>query len=151
MDGIHVPREVAQRAGLPEDLDSGMEGPYVFPDPRRRRIAAAVYLVAGLLAALLLPLSWWVPAIPLLLAVWHLLSAWPLGIDQDRALELAAPLVPFTVGHASAAVTFHGWRSRPRWHVVVYDAAEPPSRRALVVIDAVTGEMVGAPYLEPLE
>jgi len=34
--------------------------------------------------------------------------------------------------------------------VILYDAANPPAQRALMVIDAVTGEMVGEPYVEEL-
>jgi hypothetical protein len=46
------------------------------------------------------------------------------------------------VGHASAAVRFAGWRSRPRWAVVLYSASDPPDERALVVVDAVAGDVV---------
>jgi hypothetical protein len=45
-------------------------------------------------------------------------------------------------------VRFNGWRSRPRWTVVLYSASEPPDHRALVVVDAVSGEIVETPYVE---
>ena len=39
------------RDELPEDLDvTGFVGPYQFPDNKRRRIPALIYLVAGLAA-----------------------------------------------------------------------------------------------------
>jgi hypothetical protein len=34
--------------------------------------------------------------------------------------------------------------------VVVYDPGQPPRQRALIVVDAVTGERIGDPYVEDL-
>ncbi len=151
-DGIHVPREVADAEGIPEDLDANIVGPYRFPDPRRRRIAGWMYaggavVLAGL-AITVATLYWVTAALMAVLAIWHFRSAWPLEVDQERALEIAAGLAPFTVGHASAAVTFHGVRSRPQWSVIMYSADEPPSQRALVQLDGVTAESVDDLYVE---
>jgi hypothetical protein len=149
--GIHIPREVAEAEGLPEDLDANIVGPYRFPDPRRRRISAWMYLAAGLALGLLSGTNavFLVTAtLLILIAAWHLLAAWKLGIEQEEVLERAAGAVPFAVGHASAAITFHGWRSRPRWSVIVYSADEPPTQRALVEFDAVTGERTSDAYVE---
>jgi hypothetical protein len=151
---MEIPRDVAEKTGVPADLDAGTVGPYRFPNPRRRRVAAAFYGAGAIVSTLIsvrFGSNWWVPAIMLTLAVWNLASAWPLGVDQEEALAKAAPQVPFVVGQVSAAVTFHGWRGRPRWHVVVYDPFEPPRQRALVVVDGVTGELVGETYVEDLE
>jgi hypothetical protein len=94
----------------------------------------------------------WLPAIGLFaLAAWNFASAWPLNFDENRALSIAGAAIDFPVGHASAAVTFHGFRSRPRWSVVLYSAEEPPDQRALVVVDAVSGEVAEPPYVEPVE
>lgn len=150
-DGIHIPRDVADAEGVPEELDAGVVGPYRFPDPRRRRVAAWIYVVAGSAATVVAvdaPLMWIGVGLLLILAGWHLASSWPLGIDQEEALARAAVVVGFPVGHASAAVTFAGWRSRPRWHVVMYSADEPPSERALVQFDGVTGELADEIYVE---
>lgn len=150
-DGIHIPGEVAEAAGVPEDLDAGTVGPYRFPDPGRRRVAGFVYSAAALVCGVLAVATprFLVGALILaVLAVWHLLAGLPLGIDQEEALARAAAVVPFAVGHASAAVTFHGLRGRPRWQVVVYSADEPPSRRGLVQFDGATGRPVGEPYVE---
>lgn len=151
-DGIHVPRDVADAEGMPEDLDANVVGPYRFPDPRRRRIAAWLYLAGAVilvgLAVTVAPLYWVMAVIMLALAAWHLAAAWPLEIQQERALELAAAAAPFAVGHASAAVTFHGVRSRPRWSVILYSADDPPSQRSLIQLDGVTGEPVDDVYTE---
>lgn len=147
-EGIHIDRDIAEAVAIEEELDSNVVGPYRFPDPDRRRVPALIYAVlAPLVAIVIHPL----PALlPLGLAVWHLLSSWSLQVEQEEALTRAAPAVDFAVGHASAAVTFHGLRARPRWSVILYSATEPPDRRALVTIDAVTGDQVGAPYTESL-
>lgn len=151
-DGIHIPRDLADAEGVPEDLDAGLVGPYRFPDPRRRRIAGWMYAAGG--AALAWPgftvdSGYLVVAVLLaLLATWHLAAAWPLVFDQGRALSAAAGSLPFAAGHASAAITFAGLRARPRWQVIAYSPEEPPSRRALVEIDAVDGAVNGVPYVE---
>lgn len=153
MDGIEIPRDVAEQEQVPEDLDSTRVGPYRFPDPRRRRTAAIAYLVLAVLVALAVPNSpgrWVAAALAAGLAVWHWLAAWSRKVEPEEALAKAAIDAPFPIGHASAALTFHGWRSRPRWHVVVYDAGEPPAQRALIVLDAVTGERLGEPYVEEI-
>lgn len=150
-DGIHIPQDVADAEGVPDDLDSSIMGPYRFPDPRRRRLAGWIYLgVAVLLAgvAVTQPLMWLGVALLVVLAGWHVASAWPLEMDQEAALTRAAAHVEFPVGHASAAVTFVGWRSRPRWHVVMYSADEPPSHRALAQFDGVTGQLAEEIYTE---
>jgi hypothetical protein len=151
-DGIHVPREIADAEGLPEELDANVVGPYRFPDPNRRRIAGWMYaggavVLAGL-ALTVATLYWVTAALMAILAVWHFRASWPLGIDQEKALEVGASLAPFAVGHASAAVTFHGARSRPQWSVIMYSADDPPSMRSLVQLDAVTGKPVAAVYTE---
>lgn len=151
MDGIHIPAEVAEGAQVPEDLDSAQLGPYRFPSPERRRTGAFIYLGLAVVLAVVLPNSAWaLVALALVLALWHFRSAWPLNLQADEALAVAATAAPFPIGHASAAIMFSGWRSRPLWHVVLYDAAEPPSARALVVVDGVNGEQVGTVYTETL-
>lgn len=154
MDGIEIPRDVAEKEQVPEDLDSSTVGPYRFPDPRRRRTAAIAYLVLALVVAVAFPNSagrWVAVALSIALAAWHWLAAWPRKVEPGEALARAAVDAPFPIGHASAALTFHGCRSRPLWHVVVYDSGEPPASRALIVVDAVTGERVGEPYVEEIE
>ncbi|MEX0945791.1 MAG: hypothetical protein WD651_15185 [Acidimicrobiia bacterium] len=149
---MEIPREVADAARVPEDLDSASLGPYHFPDPGRRRIGAYIYAGLALVGLLVIPGPgrFGFVAVVLMLALWHWRASWPLLVTPEQALGGAATVAPFPIGHSSAAVTFHGIRARPRWHVILYDAANPPAQRALMVIDAVTGEMVGEPYVEEL-
>ena len=156
MDGIRIPEEVAKAEGVPEDLDSGVLGPYRFPSPLRRRAAAMVYVAGAVLSALgalagLASGLWVISAGFLVVAFLHDRAAWPLVIEQEEALTAAAALVPFAVGHASAALGFVGPRSRPVWNVILYSAEEPPDRRALVRLDATTGARLAMPYVEEIE
>ena len=155
MDGIEIPREIADAAGVPDDLDSGELGPYRFPNPKRRATAALFYLGGAGLAAIGaltgLPRGLWVLAgVFIVIAALHRQAAWELAIEQSQALERAAAQVPFTVGHASAAVAFVGHRSKPVWNIILYSAVEPPDQRALVRLDATSGEPVDEPYMEDL-
>lgn len=147
-EGIHIDRDVAEAVAIEEELDSNVVGPYRFPDPERRRVPAYIYgAVAVAVAVAIDPLAALLPAGA---ALWHIVGTWRLVVRQEQALSVAAGAIDFPVGHASAAVGFRGWRSRPQWSVIIYSAAEPPDRRALVVVDGVTGEVVEAPYVEPL-
>jgi hypothetical protein len=149
--GIFIERDLAESIAIEEELDSNVVGPFRFPEPTRRRIAGWVFVVAAVITMVLID-GGWLPAIGLFaLAAWNFASAWPLNFDENRALSIAGAAIDFPVGHASAAVTFHGFRSRPRWSVVLYSAEEPPDQRALVVVDAVSGEVAEPPYVEPVE
>lgn len=134
---------------LPEDLDvTAYVGPYTFPDIRRRRIAAVLYLVIaagtflgfvasgnrGLLAA---------SVIIGLIAVYCWIAGWHLAVDQTEALAVAARTVGFPVGHASAQLAWRGLLSRPAWRLLLYSADDPPSLRGLVELDAVDGHVMG--------
>ena len=134
---------------LPEDLDvTAYVGPYEFPDIRRRRIAAALYVIVGALAL------WggfasgnrglvFGGVLLLVIAVYHYVAGWHLEIDQTEALAVASRTVGFPVGHASAQLAWRGLLSRPAWRILVYSADEPPSIRGLVELDAVSGRVLG--------
>jgi len=147
-DGIHIDRDLADRVAIEDELDSNIARQFQFPSPRRRRIAGWVYLIAAAIAGLSFDGGWLVAIAFVALAGWQFASSWPLQIDEHQAMTTAAAAVGFPIGHSSATVRFSGWRSRPRWSVVMYSATEPPDQRALVVVDAVDGKIVAAPYVE---
>ncbi len=152
MEPIHIPQEVADAARVPEDLDSASRGPYQFPEPNRRRVGAYIYAGLALVGLVVLQGGgrFVFFAGVLVIAWWHWQASWPLSGTPEQALGTAATVAPFAIGHASAAVSFHGLAARPRWHVVLYDAENPPRQRALIVVDGVTGELVGEPYVEEI-
>ncbi len=146
MQGIEVPDEVAGAEGLPEDLDASRLGPYTVPSLTRRRRAGAYYLVGAMLVSLGvlagLPAGMWLIAGVLgVIGAYHMLAAFPLRVADTDALAVANQQTEFVVGHASAAIGFQGWRARPIWNILVFSADDPPSKRGLVRVDAVTGEV----------
>lgn len=117
------------------------------PSTRRRRTAGWLHLGAGVLLVALVAAGatkglLMMAALLGGLGVWNLLAAWEIAVRDSAALDMAGRNVTFTVGHASAAVSFDGWRSRPVWNVLVFSSDDPPTRRALVRVDAVTGSVV---------
>ena len=138
---------------LPEDLDvTAYVGPYLFPDIRRRRIAGAILGVSGfgsLAGGIASGNGGLVGAgvVLVLVAAYHVVAAWPLEVDQIDGLAIASRTVGFPVGHASAQLGWRGLRSRPSWRILLYSADAPPSRRGLVEVDAVDGQVLGE-YVE---
>jgi hypothetical protein len=142
------------RDALPDDLDvSGFVGPYVFPNNNRRRVPGYLYLLIG--AALV---AGWAVAgddavlvndgllaagiALILIGAYHLVAGWNLDVDERDALVGATERVGFPVGHASAQLGWRGLRSRPTWRILLYSAENPPTRRGLVLVDGVDGEIV---------
>ena len=152
--GARDPGEIVDE--LPEDLDAtGFVGPYTFPNNNRRRIPASIYLVLGVLcvAATLVVGTGsslfnngvlWAGVALVVFGVYGLVAGWTLRIDETEALSLASAQVGFAVGHASAQQVWRGWLSRPTWRILLYSAENPPTRRGLVLVDGVDGEIVAS-------
>jgi hypothetical protein len=138
---------------LPEDLDvTRYVGMYTFPDIRRRRAPAFAYLLlavglgalwAGSGEAVLVNDGFLAVAVVLaLIAIYHLVAAWPLAVKDTDALLAAAGEVGFPIGHASAQLGWRGLRSRPTWRILLYSSEDPPAKRGLVLVDGVDGEVL---------
>jgi hypothetical protein len=126
---------------------------YEIPSPTRRRTSGLVFLSGALLAIVGVAVG--LPAGLLAMAgllaaigVFNLLTAWRLTTSAEEALDAASRQVAFPIGHASAVLTFEGWRSRPVWQVMLYSADDPPARRGLVRVDGITGTALGELYEE---
>ena len=57
-------------------------------------------------------------------------------------LVAATRAVGFPVGHASAQLGWRGLRSKPTWRILVYSSEEPPTKRGLVLVDGVKGDVL---------
>ncbi len=144
------------RDELPADLDvTGLVGPYTFPDNGRRRIQGLIYLVvaAGLVAlwaafadggVLVNGGYLLVAGLLTAAAAYSFATARRLQVRELDALAAAAREVGFPVGHASAQMAWRGLLSIPTWRVLVFSADDPPTTRGLVVVDGVTGEVLGS-------
>lgn len=154
---MNSPQEVGgeHRDALPADLDAdaaAFAGAYEFPDNSRRRIPGLIYLALAA-ACLAVWLSaddspvvnegWlWAAGLLAAVGVFSITSGWRMHIDEQQALVAASRAADFPIGHASAQQVWHGFRSRPTWRVLAYDAAEPPTKRVLVLVDAVDGRVI---------
>ena len=144
---IEVEAEVAAAAGMPEDLNANLLGPYEVPDPARRKQSGVVYFVgAGSVAvgiAAGLPSGMWVIAgLLTLIGAYHIAAGRHLEIKDGAALEIANKETEFPVGHASAVLGFDGLLARPVWNVLVFSADDPPTQRGLIRVDGRSGEVV---------
>jgi hypothetical protein len=139
---------------LPEDLDlSGFVGPHTFPNNNRRRIPATLYILFGLGAVLLYATKWesspmvnlgtlWAGVGLVAFGLYGLVAGWTLRVDESDALVSASTKVGFPVGHAAAQMAWRGWLSRPTWRILAYSDENPPTKRGIVLVDGVTGEVV---------
>jgi len=85
-----------------------------------------------------------VAGILLAAAAYSWVTARRLQVRELDALAAAAREVGFPVGHASAQMAWRGLASIPTWRVLVFSADEPPTKRGLVVVDGITGEVLGS-------
>ena len=145
------------RDELPADLDvTGYVGPYQFPDNSRRRIPGLLYLaVAAVCLAVWFSYGrggegvlvndgfLWVAVALAAVGAYNLVAGSKLSVRETDALVVATRTVGFPVGHASAQLGWRGLVSRPTWRILLYSADEPPTKRGLVLVDGVDGEVVG--------
>ena len=129
-------------------------GPRDFPDNSRRRIPGFLYAVVAVACAVAWAVSdatgpgavsggfGFAAVLLAVVALVSLTSGWRMTVDEADALVRATRAVGFAVGHASAQQVWRGVRSRPTWRIFCYSADEPPTRRGLVLVDAVDGTVV---------
>jgi hypothetical protein len=147
LPAIEVSADVAAAAGMPDDLDANVLGPYEVPDPARRRRAGIVYFVGAAIVlagmALGLPAGMWVMAAILGgIGAYHFAAGHHLAVRETAALTAANRATAYPVGHASAVLGFDGVMARPVWNVLVFSTDDPPSQRGLVRVDGRTGEVI---------
>ena len=151
---IEIPADIAAAAGMPEDLNANVVGPYFVPDISRRRRAGMVYVAAAVIVALGiaagLPGGMWLTVAGfLVIAAYHVIAGVTLDVREGQALEIANHTTEFAVGHASASLSFDGFLARPVWNVLVFSADDPPSQRGLVRVSGRDGAVVES-YVEPV-
>ena len=143
------------RDELPEELDpSAFVGPYMFPNNNRRRVPAVLYVIIGVAAVL----AWVVtrdsrPVLInggllgggiglILFGLYSYQAGFDLKVDERDALVAATRTVGVPVGHASAQLGWRGLRSKPTWRILLYSNEEPPTKRGLVLVDGIRGDVL---------
>lgn len=138
------------RDELPDDLDvTAFTVPYEFPNNNRRRIPAALYAVMGLGAVVFVLANDGSPLVNggllvagvalVVFAVYGVVAGRTLEIDETEALTAMSNSIGFPVGHASAQMAWRGLASRPVWRVLAYSTENPPTQRAMAVVDGTNG------------
>lgn len=138
------------RDELPADLDpSRYVGPYMFPNNNRRRFSGLICAAVGVICVLLYLVRgdgvlvnrgvFLGGLLLLVLACYQFASGVTLQVNETDALVAATKSVGFSVGHASAQLSWRGLISHPTWRILLYSADEPPSKRALILVDGVAG------------
>jgi hypothetical protein len=141
LPAIEVAADVAAAAGMPDDLDANVLGPYQVPDPARRQRAGMVYLAGALVVAAGVGAG--LPdGILTVIGVYHVVAGKHLEVTDGEALTAANQATEFAVGHASAVLGFEGFLATPVWNVLVFSADEPPTRRGLVRVDGRNGTVL---------
>lgn len=142
------------RDRLPDELVAiTHSAEYSFPDNSRRRIPGWTYIALGLaVGAVVVVRGEQGPLVNsgllagsimlVLFGAFSISSGWSMAIDEQGALAAAGSSVGFAVGHASAQQVWRGVRSRPTWRVLCYSSEDPPRQRALVLVDAVNGQVI---------
>ena len=143
------------RDALPSELDlDEYVGVTTFPDPGRRRVVGALWLVVGAIAAAVVIASGTDGVLvnkglvffavgAALIGVYHLAAGASLKIRDADALAIASQHVGFPIGHASAQLGFQGLFSRPTWRILLYSAENPPKKRGMVLVDGRTASVLG--------
>ena len=143
------------RDELPDELDpSAFVGPYMFPNNNRRRVPAVLYVIIGLGGVI----AWVVtrdshPVLVnggllaggiglILFGLYSYQAGFSLEVDERDALVAATRTVGFPVGHASAQLGWRGLRSKPTWRILLYSNEEPPTKRGLVLVDGIRGDVL---------
>jgi len=150
---VTAPEE--HRDELPDELDpSAFVGPYMFPNNNRRRVPAVLYVIIGLAGVV----AWVVtrdshPVLVnggllgggiglILFGLYSYQAGFSLEVDERDALVAATRTVGFPVGHASAQLGWRGLRSKPTWRILLYSNEEPPTKRGLVLVDGIRGDVL---------
>ena len=148
--------EVGSGAGGPAPVHGDVDfTAYVFPDTWRRRATGAMTAavgVAGILGYALgrprtdvVTTGLLVGGVVLVLVGGYFFAAgFRRRLDQGEALVVANREIGFPVGHASAVLGWRGPLARPTWRILLYSAEDPPRRRGLVELDAVTGDVLAS-------
>lgn len=128
---------------------------YVFPNTAQRRYTAWGLAIVGVLAiataiigrgSIIIATNGLLVGGVILcsIAAYFFASAFKMAFDQGEALIIATREIGFAVGHASAVLGWRGLRARPAWRILLYSVEDPPRRRGLVELDAITGAILGA-------
>lgn len=148
-----MPEDLEINDSLPEDLQATYgSAEYQIPNNDKRRLAGYIYIGMGIGLTLLFLLFKDSALINegiiisgvciVVFGFYNLKASVRCEIDETDAVSIASKSLGFPIGPASAQLMWRGFRSRPTWRLLAYSNEKVPLRRALVLIDASTGEVL---------
>lgn len=158
VDGIDIDQGDAERALLPDDLNSLAVGSYIVPNPNRRKfypIYVLFVMALTYISSLLLPFIDFNLSLIILLIVASMLFAInnKFLITQDEVIEKVLKYIEHSIGYYSIALTFLFNIKNiltPVWTVIVYSHESPPKFKTIIEFNAYSGTVLGEPYTETI-
>jgi hypothetical protein len=158
VDGIDINQEDAEKALLPDDLNSLAVGSYIVPNPNRRKYYPVyVLLIVAItyIASLLLPFIDFTVSLIILVLVALMLFVInnKFLISQDEVIEKILNFIDHPIGYYSIALTFLFNLKNiltPVWTIIIYSHESPPKLKTIIEINAYSGEVLGDPYTESI-
>jgi hypothetical protein len=158
VDGIDINQEDAEKALLPDDLNSLAVGSYIVPNPNRRKYYPFyVLLIVAItyIASLLLPFIDFTVSLIILVLVALMLFVInnKFLISQDEVIEKILNFIDHPIGYYSIALTFLFNLKNiltPVWTTIIYSHESPPKLKTIIEINAYSGEVLGDPYTESI-
>ena len=158
VDGIDINQDDAEKALLPDDLNSLAVGSYIVPNPNKRKyypvyvlsIVAITYI-----ASLLLPFIDFTVSLIILAIVALMLFVInnKFLINQDEVIEKILNYIDHPIGYYSIALTFLFNLKNiltPVWTTIIYSHESPPKLKTIIEINAYSGEVLSDPYTESI-
>jgi hypothetical protein len=158
VDGIDINQEDAEKALLPDDLNSLAVGSYIVPNPNRRKYYPVyVLLIVAItyIASLLLPFIDFTVSLIILVLVALMLFVInnEFLISQDEVIEKILNFIDHPIGYYSIALTFLFNLKNiltPVWTTIIYSHESPPKLKTIIEINAYSGEILGDTYTESI-
>lgn len=158
VDGIDINQEDAEKALLPDDLNSLAVGSYIVPNPNRRKYYPVyVLLIVAItyIASLLLPFIDFTVSLIILVLVALMLFVInnKFLISQNEVIEKILKFIDHPIGYYSIALTFLFNLKNiltPVWTTIIYSHESPPKLKTIIEINAYSGEILGDTYTESI-
>ena len=156
VDGIDINQDDAEKALLPDDLNSLAVGSYIVPNPNKRKyypfyvlsIVAFTYIASIFLTFINFNIS--LIILTLVSLILFLINN-KFQITQEEVIEKILDYIEHPIGYYSIALTFlFNFKNilTPVWTVIVYSHESPPQLKTIIEINAYSGLVLSDPYTE---
>ena len=158
VDGIDINQDDAEKAFLPDDLNSLAVGSYIVPNPNKRNyypIYVLLIVAFTYISSLLLPFIDFTGSLIILVIVALMLFVINNNflINQEEVIEKILKYIDHSIVYYSIALTFlFNFKNilTPVWTTIIYSHESPPKLKTIIEINAYSGEVLSDPYTESI-